>query len=90
MTKWGKNISEVIKGFNLRHVKYIDEEIDLKPCWVCGGEPRIRAYRENADSAYIYIECSDGCSSTGLYDIDEHYGDTNYTVNDVINIWNSM
>ncbi len=51
MTRWGKNISEVIKGFNLRHVKYIDEEIDLKPCSVCDGEPRIRAYRENADSA---------------------------------------
>ena len=90
MTRWGKNISEVINGFKLRYVKYTDEEVDLKPCWVCGGEPRIRAYRENADNAYICIECSDGCSSTGLCDIDEHYGSTNPSVNDVINIWNSM
>ena len=37
-----------------------------------------------------FYKTNPGCSSTGLYDIDEHYGDTNYTVNDVINIWNSM
>ena len=90
MTKWGKNISEVLDGFYLRHVKYQDEEIDLKPCSVCGEEPRIGAYRKNADKAYIWIECSKGCCSTEMCNVDEHYGSTNPSVNDVINIWNSM